>query len=216
MTTNKAQKRAVRARMTKTGESYAAARAQVAKPEPLPPRMAEPDVSEASIRRATGHGWDDWLRRLDERGTEGFSHRDAAAWLASSLGVPGWWAQTITVGYERARGLRRPHQTTSGFEVNVSKTFPVAVGPIWRAISDEAERSAWLGRDVLRGRTSHPPRHARFDFRDDGSRVLASLEAKGDSKSTLHVTHSRLAGPADVEPMRAFWRERLTELGRRL
>ena len=107
---------------------------------------------------------------LDERGTEGFSHRDTAAWLASSRGVPGWWAQTITVGYERARGLRRPHQTTVAASRSTCR----------RPSRSRSSRSGGPSRtrpSAPRGsgptsfavRTSSPPRHARFDFRDDGS-----------------------------------------------
>lgn len=52
MTTDKARQRAVRSRMQKTGERYAAARRHVvrdAATPPLPPRAAEPAVSEAAI-----------------------------------------------------------------------------------------------------------------------------------------------------------------------
>ena len=65
MTTDKARKRAVRSRMQKTGERYAAARRNVVRadePAELPPRVAEPGMSEASIVKGTGHGWDHWLR----------------------------------------------------------------------------------------------------------------------------------------------------------
>jgi hypothetical protein len=51
MTTDKARKRAVRFRMQKTGERYAAARRNVMRDGtrlPLPPRVAEPGMSEAA------------------------------------------------------------------------------------------------------------------------------------------------------------------------
>jgi len=216
MTTNKAHKHAVRVRMPKTGESYTSARSQLQAPASLPPREAEPEVSDEAVRRGTGRGWDDWFRILDERGSADFSHRDTAAWLTATQEVSGWWAQSITVGYERARGLRKPHQTAQGFEVSVSKTYPVAVDVLWSAITDERARSAWLGPDVLRERTTNAPRNARFDFGADSSRVLASLEPRGETKSTLFIAHSRLAGPDGVEAMRAYWRERLSELSQRL
>jgi hypothetical protein len=65
MTEQKARKRQVRTRMAKTGERYTSARRHVTKPEPLPPRVAEPPFSEAAVRKATGKGWDDWFRILD-------------------------------------------------------------------------------------------------------------------------------------------------------
>jgi uncharacterized protein YndB with AHSA1/START domain len=226
MTTNKAHKRDVRARMSKTGESYTAAKRQVARahppappavgPSPLPPRQAEPEVSEDAIRRATGRGWDDWFRILDERGLEAFSHRDTARWLHGTHGVDGWWAQSVTVGYERARGLRAKHQTSEGFEVSVSKTLPLPTARVWEAIGDPVAREAWVGRIVLDERTARAPRYARFEVAEDGSRVLASVDPKGGSKSTLTITHTRLADAGAVEARRAYWRERLAVLAAQL
>jgi len=216
MTTDKAQKRAVRARMSKTGESYTSARQQVRRATPLPPRQAEPEVSEAAVLQATGRGWDAWLRILDDRGLEGFSHRDTARWLNSAHGVDGWWAQSITVGYERARGLRKPHQTSEGFEVSVSKTLPRPVKVVWEAIADEPARAGWVEGVALEARTLRPPRYARFEVPADGSRVLMSVEPKGEAKSTLTVTHGRLGDPDAVEKRRAFWRGCLAILGKQL
>jgi hypothetical protein len=219
MTTNKAQKQAVRARMAKTGESYTAARHQVVKdrpatadPAPLPPRQAEPEVSDAALREATGRGWDDWFRLLDARGVEGFSHRDTARWLHSAHGVDGWWAQSVTVGYERARGLRKPHQRPEGFEVSVSKTFAAPPEVIWPFIAEKGQRDAWVGEGILDERTLRSPRYARFEVAADGSRVLASIDPKGESKSSLTITHGRLPDTEAVERWRSFWRERLALL----
>jgi hypothetical protein len=216
MTTDKAQKRAVRERMTKTGESYTSARQQVRRASPLPPRQAEPEVSEESVRQATGRGWDDWFRILDDRGLEGFSHRDTARWLVSAHHIEGWWAQTVTIGYERARGLRKPHQNAEGFEVSVSKTFPLPVEAVWEAVSTPERRVEWVGDVELDERSSRAPRYARFEVPGDASRVLLSVDPKGEAKSTLTVTHGRLADGEAVEARRAFWREHLAILAARL
>jgi hypothetical protein len=37
-------------------------------------------------------------------------------------GLDKWWAQTITVGYEQAWGLREPGQNPDGSHVSASKT----------------------------------------------------------------------------------------------
>jgi hypothetical protein len=230
MTTDKARKRAVRTRMAKTGESYTSARHHLldrAEPRssdpdpsgptlaPLPPRMSEPEVSEEAVTRATGRGWDDWLRLLDARGVEGFSHRDTAAWLSAEHGVTGWWAQTITVGYERARGLRRANQTSTGFRVGVSRTLPAAADRVWPFLLEAGPRDAWLGAGTLRVRVAARGRACRFDFGDDGSRVLVDVTDRGD-RTTVAIEHERLAGPDVVEERRAYWRARLGELAGRL
>jgi hypothetical protein len=216
MTTDKARKRAVRTRMTKTGESYTAARRNVIKepapPTPLPPRQAEPGVSDEAMRRATGRGWDDWFRILDARGIEGFSHTATAAWVATEHGIDGWWAQQVTVGYERVRGLRRRHQTSDGFEVSVSKTLGRDVHRMWSAFADDGARSAWQVPAVLRRRTAVEDKSVRFDYGDDGSRVLVSIVPKGSERATVTITHERMAGPDDVVRMRAFWRAQVEAL----
>jgi hypothetical protein len=216
MTTNKAQKRAVRARMSRTGESYTSARQQVRRASPLPPRQAEPEVSEAAVLQATGRGWDDWFRILDDRGLEGFSHRDTARWLNGVHGVDGWWAQSVTIGYERARGLRKPHQNAEGFEVSVSKTVALPVEVVWEAVSTPERRADWIGDVELGERSARAPRYARFEVPGDASRVLMSVDPKGEAKSTLTVTHGRLADGDAVEARQAFWRERLAVLATRL
>ncbi|HET9291576.1 MAG TPA: DUF4287 domain-containing protein, partial [Actinomycetes bacterium] len=127
MTRQKSFKGRVRARMDKTSESYTTARRQLlakagAKADPeAPARPAEPAAtppgdapeakrpySEQAIRANTGRGWDEWFALLDEWGGAERPHPEIVRWLVGEHGVPGWWAQGVTVGYERARGLRAP------------------------------------------------------------------------------------------------------------
>src|SRR5438445_11667536 len=97
-------KRIVRTRMQKTGESYTAARLQIVKKKEAD--YAElAGMSEAAIKKATGRPWAEWVKLLDAAGASSKPHRDIARHV-SSLGVPDWWSQTLTVGYERIRGLR--------------------------------------------------------------------------------------------------------------
>jgi hypothetical protein len=119
MTTDKARKRAVRSRMQKTGERYAAARRHVVHDDVrpgLPPRVAEPGMSEAAILKGTGRSWDEWFRILDAWDASTHNHTEIARYVNAELGVDGWWSQSVTVGYERARGMRAPNQRPEGFE----------------------------------------------------------------------------------------------------
>jgi hypothetical protein len=213
MTEDKARKRAVRKRMAKTGERYTAARRHTVKEKPLPPRMSEPPQSEAAIRRTTGKGWDDWFRILDAWDGTSRSHREITEYVSKEFGVPGWWTQSVAVGYERARGMRATYQTASGFQVGVSKTFPVGVRDLSRMFEDARRRSRWLEAGTLKLRTGRPGTSARYDFRDGTSRVMAYFESKGRGKSTLSIQHEKLPSAEAVEEMRSFWKERLGRLG---
>ncbi|MGH2722797.1 MAG: DUF4287 domain-containing protein [Actinomycetota bacterium] len=214
MTRNKAQKRATRARMAKTGERYTAARRHVVKPkEEL--RAEDLPQTDANLRENTGRGWQEWLRILDAWGARERKHGEIARHLMEEHGVPGWWAQAITIGYERSRGLRAKHQTLTGFfQVSVSKTFPLGVGKLYRAFAQAPQRNRWLERGMLKVRTTRKDRDIRFDFRDGTSRVVAYFEPKGRSKTTVTVQHEKLPDASAVEEMRARWKEDLKRLAK--
>ena len=237
MTRDKALKRAIRARMAKTGERYAAARhyhldrhlilpsdepVETA-PEPdqsppveLPPRVADPGVSDEAIRRGTGKGWDEWFRLLDGWGATARTHAEIARHLAEEHGVGGWWAQSVTVGYERARGIRAVHELADGFSVNISKTFAVPVERLSAVFVDEAARDGWLEPGTLRLRTARPGRSTRFDVPADGTRLEVNFVATGPEKASAHLQHVKLPAAADVETRRAFWKARLDRLAEAL
>ena len=212
MTRNKAQKRVTRARMAKTGESYSAARRHVVKPkEEL--RAEDLPQTDANVRQNTGKGWREWIRILDAWGAKERRHGEIARHLMEEQGVPGWWAQSITTGYERSRGLRAKHQTLTGsFQVSVSKTFPLGVGKLFRAFAQAPQRNRWLERGMLKVRTTLKDRSVRFDFRDGASRVVVYFDPKERNKTTVTVQHEKLPDARAVEEMRAMWKEHLKRL----
>jgi hypothetical protein len=217
MTEDKARKRSIRKRMAKTGESYTAARRHVVKPKEKPSPRASTDLgkSDEAIKRGSGRTWDEWFAILDSWGAKERTHTEIARYLIEEYDVPGWWAQTVTVGYERGRGMRRPHERASGFYVTVSKTLPIGLKRLFEEFADARKRNRWLEPGTLRTRTSQPGKSVRFDFQDGESRVHAYFESKGRSKATIHIEHERLSDEGAVEEMRAFWKERLAELAKR-
>ena len=219
MTTDKARKRAVRSRMEKTGERYAAARRHVVRDPhvtPLPPRLAEPPVSDEAIVKGTGRGWDDWFRILDAWDATSHTHTEIARYVNGEHGIDGWWSQSVTVGYERARGMRAPNQRPEGFEVSVSKTVDMSSMDAWRAFVEPKRRASWLDLGLrMRTGTRTMGRAARFDVPSEGTRVNVVFDSKGDDRAVVTVTHVKLADAADVASHRTAWRERLGRLASR-
>ena len=170
-------------------------------------------TSEEAVRGATGRGYEDWFRLLDEADMSARGHGEIAAALTDEHGVEHWWAQTITVAYERARGLRPPHGSRDGlFTVSASKTVGVGVERLFDAFMDDELRERWLPDGELRERTAQPGRSARFDWGDGATRVNVGFEPKGDARSQVAVAHERLADAQAAEEMKLFWRERLNAL----
>jgi uncharacterized protein YndB with AHSA1/START domain len=243
MTTQKDFKRLVRGRMQKTGESYTTARSRllaqkVVRPaasenghgqlpqanEPtanVVPQVAPPDfakvagMSDEKVKAATGCTWDRWVWALDAVKAYNWPHRDIAQYVHEKYDVPGWWTQTVTVGYERIRGLREKGQRRSGiWEASKSKTIAAGVGTVFKAFKQPKLRNAWLpARPVIR--TSVPNKSLRMTW-EDGSSVEVYLTAKGRSKTVVAVQHTRLASKPDAERQKAFWGEHLEALATRL
>jgi uncharacterized protein YndB with AHSA1/START domain len=213
MTRQRSFKRLVRARMEKTGERYAAARAALlAAGEPKTTEAPVLTVSDEVIRRRTGRGWEEWFDLLDDSGAIAKPHPEIARWLQSEHGIDGWSAQSVTVSYERARGRRAVGEHADGFAITASKTVAVPVERLYDAFVDESLRERWLPDGRLRERTATRPKSARFDWGDGTTRVVVGFTAKGGAKSVVDVEHARLPDAADAERMKAFWRERVAAL----
>ncbi len=215
MTTQKTFKRRVRARMAKTGESYTAARRQLIAsgdaPDPGTPTY-ETVVSDDKMLDATGKRHEEWFAILDDWGGTGRSHTEIARYVHGDLGVEGWWAQSITVSYERARGMRSVGQMKDGWTINASKTVDVPVEELFDAVQHPALRQGWLPDAELRERTATRPRSIRYDWEDGSTRVNVSFEAKGEKKATVFVSHERLPDADTADEMKAYWRAALAEL----
>lgn len=223
MPKNKDQKRVIRARMQKTGESYttahtvvlerAAQRGPYAAPRKEWPALA--GHGNAILKEKTGGSWAHWVAELDAIEAHAMSHGAIVKHiLREHPKISGWWAQTLAVGYERIRGMRAIGQRLDGtYEASKSRTFPVGVGELYRMFYDARQRKRWLPEGVVRVRTATPNKSLRVDWQD-GTQVNLFFVAKGPRKSTLSVQHAKLGSKADVDREKALWQERLGALGR--
>jgi hypothetical protein len=220
MPTNKDFKRLVRTRMKKTGEAYTAARSQILRTKndlkPVPRASAGyaklAGMSDAALQAKTGRTWALWVAALDRVGAHEWPHGRIARHLHDELGVPGWWSQMVTVGYERIKGLREIGQRRGGeYEASKSKTLAVPVSRLYRAWKDARSRAKWLPGVKLTIRAGTTDRSMRITW-DDGTAVDAWFVSKGPGKSQVAVTHAKLKDKTAVTGRKAYWDERLRSL----
>jgi hypothetical protein len=88
----------------------------------------------------------------------------------------------------------------------------VPVDRLYEAFVDDAQRARWLPAAQLSVRTTSRPKSARFDWGDDGTRVVVAFIAKGDAKSAAALAHERLPDARAAERMKAFWRDGVSAL----
>ncbi len=169
-------------------------------------------MSDEAVRKATGKDWAEWASTLDDAGAASWPHKEIAAWVHETHdGVSGWWAQSVTVAYERFRGLRDVGQRRDGdYEVNKSKTFAVPVERLWDAFAEDDQRSTWL--DVgVEIRTANRPKSLRMGL-DDGTALDAYFTGKGEAKSSVSLQNRKLADADTAEERKRYWGERLGAL----
>ncbi|UCE01492.1 MAG: hypothetical protein JSW67_09370 [Candidatus Latescibacterota bacterium] len=217
-------KRLVRSRMQKTGESYTTARTQILEKKKrksvsapaITASSAElarlAGMSDEAVRAKTGRTWTQWLRVLDAIDATAMSHRDIARHLREAHEISGWWAQTVTVGYERIRGLREVGQRRGGaYEMNKSKTLHVPLAKLYRAFSTARTRNRWLPGVKPQIRKATPEKSMRMTW-EDGSSVQAYFTARGEQKSQVAIQHAGLPTRSAANSMREYWGERLGAL----
>jgi uncharacterized protein YndB with AHSA1/START domain len=169
-------------------------------------------MADATIQVKTGRTWERWVATLDERGADRMEHRDIARLVNQQYGVDGWWAQTVTVGYERIKGLRERGQRRGGsYEASKSRTFNVPVTALFDACADEATRRRWLDGATHRMTRANRPRSIRIRW-DDGTLVVLWFTEKAAAKCSVAVQHTKLPDRPAAERLKEFWSERLAAL----
>jgi hypothetical protein len=223
MPRHKDLKRLVRTRMQKTGEAYTAARAHILRKStktssaaPRPDYAELAGTSDATIKQKTGCSWERWAKALDHHGAREMSHRDIARLVNTKYKIDGWWSQTVTVGYERIKGLRAKGQRRDGtYEAGKSRTFNVPVTALFEAWAEPNVRRRWLNVASVKVRTANAPKTMRLGW-TDGSIVVVGFIPKGKSKSSVALAHTKLPDRETVDRLKRYWSERLDALGEML
>ena len=214
MPANKDFKRLVRRRMQRTGESYTSARSKLLSKK-TPSKVAYAKLAgmkDAAIKAKTGCTWERWTHALDYVGAQAWPHGKIAEYVHEKFKVGDWWSQTVTVGYERIKGLRAIGQRRDGtFEAAKSKTFGVPLARLYRSWSDPKLRAKWLPDDFT-VRSATAQKYMRVTWAD-GTIVVLGFTKKGTAKAQVAVQHTKLSDRAAVTKMKAFWEERLKALG---
>jgi hypothetical protein len=184
-------------------------RRAIARPKTAGPTYAR--VSDAAVTKATGKPWSHWLTILDRYDVKKHGHKDAAEHLHEKHSVPEWWCQMVVVGYEQARGLRVKHQTTSGFQVSVSRVINRPIGEVFKAWQPPAI-SRWMPDPDFVVRKATKDRSIRITWIDGKTSVEVMFYVKGPAKCSVTAQHNKLSTAAAGEKMKRYWGKALDAL----
>jgi hypothetical protein len=168
-------------------------------------------VGDDAVRAATGRDRAEWFALLDEARAATWTHQQVATWLVREHGVDGWWAQGVTVGYEQARGIRRPGQRQDGtFESSVSRTVDLAPTDALRELAAVVTLRLDVDPLALNLTAKHPT--ARFPL-DGGEYVLATVSPVADGRSSIGLTWGRMPDDTRLAEVKDRMREWLRSVG---
>jgi uncharacterized protein YndB with AHSA1/START domain len=168
-------------------------------------------ISTEAVRAKTGKGWAEWIALLDQAGAKEMAHKDIALYLSQKQGVPDWWCQMVTVGYEQARGLRLKHEKPEGYQISRSKTIAAPAAPLYAAWADKRKRIRWLT-EPLTIRTATPDKSLRVLWGDGQTSLDVNFYPKGEGKCQVVVQHSKIANARAADKLKVFWSEALEAL----
>lgn len=173
-------------------------------------------VGDEAVRAKTGKAWHEWFEILNRVSTHDTSHQDIVRLLNTKYGLSDWWSQIVANAFEQHSGTREKYQRPRGYEISVSKTFPVAVGVLYDSWSSEESRIRWLKGFVIQVTTSMRNRSIRAQWQNGESRLSVDFYSKGVDKSQVVVQHVRLKSPEEAERMQLFWKSALERLNEQI
>ncbi len=169
-------------------------------------------ISDVAVKAKTGKPWSEWFAVLDAAGADRMTHPQIVKLLKEKYGLEGWWGQSVTGEYERARGLRNRNQMPDGYAANISKTFAGDAGAMFAIFSDTRKRNRLLGESKPAISSINEAGKTIYLKWPDGSRPNLRLVEKGAGKVQVVVQHSKLATADDVAKMKAYWKGVLAKL----
>jgi hypothetical protein len=197
----------------------------------MPP---EQKISDAAVEKATGHDWAHWMGVLENWGAKKRPHKQIAAYLQEEHGLSPWWAQTVTVEYEKDRGLRKTGQVAGGgYQVGVTKTLDLTPEEAWKRFMGSKGLVDWLGQGApkklqegqeftledgaqVQVRVVKPGSHVRLfwqppDWKKRSVLQVRLVERAGE-RTAVTFHHEDLPQQKSREEMRAHWKARLEAL----
>ena len=171
-------------------------------------------ISEAKVKEATGRGWMGWFVILNLMDAVSKPHKAVAKELKEKYGAPSWWAQMITVEYERARGGRKKNERAGGtYAVNVTKVMPVSLSKLFAAAT--SKRKDWFPPGAFEETSKTKDKYWRGKWKS-GRKLEFGFYAKGDGKAQIALEIGKLPSPVEVEQERAAWKKAMEKLGKTL
>lgn len=192
---------------------------------------ADFDLADAATH--TNKSLEAWFIMLDQRDGTKVGRRPLADFLLQEMKLEPWWATTVYVEYERARNLRKKDGSLAGYNICITKTIKAGTLQLYEAFTDPELLGQWFAthtkQDLRVGghfensdgnmgtyKKLQPGKGLAFTWEGQGqeqnSVVDIKLDAKGEAKTGLIITHDRIANRDEADGLRQAWGEVVEKL----
>lgn len=192
-----------------------------------------PALTDANAHERTGKTLGQWFEALDAFGGLAKGRRELVQHLYTGHELEEWWATSLVVEYERARGAREKDGQPKGYSLCSTKTVAAPLTRVFRAFGEPADLDAWLGprtevefRDGGRLANADGDRASFTRIRADkdlrlaweqaergpGSQVEVLFADKGKGKTGITLNHTRIQDRRHADELRAGWSQALERL----
>ena len=167
-------------------------------------------VSDEAVMKATGKDWGSWFALLNKARAKNMGHTEIAHFLSTKYIKNGWWAQMVTVEYERLLGKRKVNENSDGFLVAVHKTVSMPIEKLEK-LWQKMLMSPIVQKRKLMDLQSKTKRNM-IRYKADVGGVVVSFDERGRDKSRIMVESIKLPSKSAVEQNRVFWKKVLSTL----
>jgi len=202
-----------------------------------PSNSDSPDVTDANAREKTGKTLKQWFAYLEELGGVAKGRRELVNQLYSRAKLDEWWATTLVVEFERARGVLEKDGKPRGYSICSTKTVAAPLERVFAAFGDAKDLDRWLGARTKvefqdggtlqnadgdratfqRIRANKDLRFAwQHEKRAKESQVEVLFAARGADKTGITLNHTRIQSRKDADELRAGWSAAFDQLKQHL
>lgn len=199
--------------------------------------QASPEIHDASAKEKTGKTLAQWFAVLDQAGGLAKGRRELSNLVLEQVGKDAWWATTIVVEYERAKGQKEKDGRPTGYSICSTKSVAAPLGRVFASFGSQADLDRWLGAgtrvsfaeggaltnddgDRLRFTRIRADKDLRLAWehatRAPGSQVEVLFADKGQGKTGITLNHTRIATRREADELRSGWGAALEALKRHL
>ncbi len=162
-------------------------------------------VSDEAVKKATGKTWDSWFALLNKAHAKQMNHSEIAHFLSTKYIKNGWWAQMVTVEYERVQGKRKINENKDGFLVAVHKTVDLPVSKLEKVWQKVLLMPVVQKRKLMN--LDSKTKRRMLHYKADVGSVVVYFDERGKDKSRIMVESMKLPSKQSVEQNRLFWKK---------